>query len=282
MNVIRLRNEDKKYLYYKVVIVGAGGVGSVFIRNFLQDCRMYLNAEQRSINPTFRRNIDITLIDGDKVEEKNLNNQIFVQEDIGEYKVDVLADRYGDVYELDVKRVTEYVKTLDMLKRLFHYEPDEKVQPLSILVGMVDNNRTRQLFDQFFYDESVRDLIYIDVGCEGIYVPNDPRHPTEEEIERVENSGFSGQVVCGLKVDGQEILKPVGRVYRNILEDTRTAFPGESCGELIVNNPQRSATQRLAATIANGYMNNLLHTQSIFTHYTNFDARLGGARPTYF
>lgn len=43
--------------------------------------------------------------------------------------------------------------------------------------------------------------------------------------------------------------------------------------ELIINNPQRSATNRMAATMANNVMNNLFHSQRIYSHIINFNAQ---------
>lgn len=265
MNIIKLLSPNTEHIFFNFVFVGAGANGSVTIRNFLQDARTHLEAEAR-----VPYSFNVTLVDGDKVEKKNLSNQIFLEEDIDEYKVDVLADRYGEVYRLKVMRLTEYIRDLPVLSHLFPSE-SMKAQQINVLVGLVDNNRTRQLFDEFFFSDSTTDLIYIDAGVEGV----------STETDEGERTGFSGQVVCGLKINGEVVLDPVGRIYANILEDTATSFPGESCGELIINHPQRSATNKFCAQIVNSYLNNLLHTQAIYAHYINFNAQIAGSRPTY-
>jgi hypothetical protein len=128
----------------------------------------------------------------------------------------------------------------------------------------------------------VENLIWLDAGVEGVTVLDKHIHQlTSEEKEAIESSGFSGQVVTGLKYRGETILEPVGRIYPNILEDAHTAFPGQSCGALIINNPQRCATNKMAAQLANNYMNNLFHTYTIYTNYVNFNAQYGGSRPTF-
>ena len=38
------------------------------------------------------------------------------------------------------------------------------VKSYRFLIGMVDNDRTRQLFDEYFYSDEVLDLIWIDLG----------------------------------------------------------------------------------------------------------------------
>lgn len=67
---------------------------------------------------------DVLISDGDEVEKKNLRNQLFTDDDATEKlkKVVALADRYGGHYNVDAKRVTEYVTSQDML-RCFSHRP---------------------------------------------------------------------------------------------------------------------------------------------------------------
>lgn len=59
-------------------IIGAGGVGS-----FMAPALIMLTSPDV-----------VTIIDGDKLEEKNLNRQLFTKDQIGKYKAAALADRY--------------------------------------------------------------------------------------------------------------------------------------------------------------------------------------------
>lgn len=59
-------------------IIGAGGVGS-----FMAPALVMLTSPD-----------NVTIIDGDLLEEKNLNRQLFNQSDIGDYKAGALAKRY--------------------------------------------------------------------------------------------------------------------------------------------------------------------------------------------
>ena len=206
-----------------------------------------------------------------------MRNQLFSEEDVSEKKPVALADRYGGHYDVDVKRVTEYVTSLEMLHRLFR-KPDNGRQIIPILIGMVDNDRTRQLFDEYFYSDEVSDLIWIDLGIEGM---TEFERPNAEQKKIMNESGFGGQCVIGLKWGGQEILLPTTRVYPNILENDHTAFPGQSCGELLPNNPQRITTNQFAAQVASMVMNNLLHTKSIYASVINFNAQFGQMKPTF-
>lgn len=62
------------------IIIGCGGVGSWLVP---------------VITRLLNREDTITLIDGDKLEAKNLDRQLFDASDIGEYKAQALATRYG-------------------------------------------------------------------------------------------------------------------------------------------------------------------------------------------
>ncbi|MCA1064624.1 thiamine biosynthesis protein ThiF (plasmid) [Rossellomorea sp. AcN35-11] len=204
-----------------------------------------------------------------------MSNQLFDHEDIGDYKVTALAERYGHHYGLEVKEVQDYITNQDTLHRL--YTPltvNEEVQVLPVLISMVDNNATRKIFDEFFYSDYLPDLVYLDAGVEGVSLDNSLS--TQEK----ECTGFSGQVCTGLKMSGEVWLEPVMRVYPDMWED-EDHLPEQSCGEAIVNNPQRCQTNKMAATLANGVMNNLLHNNTIYVHHVDFNAQFGGSRPTF-
>ncbi|MFB0832077.1 ThiF family adenylyltransferase [Brevibacillus laterosporus] len=259
---ICLTNSDK--VKYRIVCIGAGGNGSHFFRNMCQDVRSYLNVKDDL-------SVDITIVDADIVEQKNIGNQVFTSDDIGEPKVVCLAERYGEAYDLNIKRVVQYCRDIEMLQKLFANVNETFEIP--ILISMVDNNRSRQLFDDFFYSTYLESLIYLDAGIEGV--------DETLSIEDQNRSGFSGQVVVGFKWKGRVLLEPVTRVYENIMNDNNTIFPGESCSDLIVNHPQRCNTNKFAAQIANSFINNLFHTRTIFWHYVNFNSQLCLSKPTY-
>lgn len=63
----------------KIYLIGAGGVGS------------WLLPSLRKLVPGFH----IIVVDGDRLEQKNLDRQLFSDEDIGRNKAEALAERYG-------------------------------------------------------------------------------------------------------------------------------------------------------------------------------------------
>ena len=97
--------------------------------------------------------------------------------------------------------VPSFIEDLDTLMALItpdEWKPNEysreRIPEMVILLGCVDNNRSRQLCHQAFYQS--KDLIYIDSG----------------------NGEFSGQVVCGIRKNGHTIFKPVGGVHPQMLK----------------------------------------------------------------
>lgn len=267
--MLQLNLQEEKKVIYHIVQCGAGGNGGYFFRNLMQIIHGY---SRTSTSLAF----DVLLIDGDRVETKNLNNQLYTSEDVNDYKVESLIERYAEHYELEVKALTKYVTSLEMLHDAFAHQHTEQVIP--ILVGMVDNNRTRQLFHQYFHDETVQNLIWIDLGIEDTEMIT---NPSEEERYRMMQTGFSGQCVIGLKWKGEVILKPVTDVYANILEDDHTSFPGQSCGDVLPSNPQRMMTNQTASHVASSIMNTLFHTQAIIVSEVNFNAQYAHSKPNY-
>jgi hypothetical protein len=135
--------------------------------------------------------------------------------------------------------------------------------------GCLPYNATRKLFDEYFHLDEVQNLIYIDAGVEGV--------AGEEAVRNVNESGFSGQICIGFKYRGEVIMNPIGRVFENMIDDEDSPFPG--CGVAIQSSPQRSATNKTAAQLANNVVNNLLHTHANYQHVINFNAQMCGSSP---
>lgn len=81
-----------------VILIGCGGTGSRVVPLITQ----YLSTFPEILAPTF------TLIDGDDVEPKNLARQNFIQEDVGRMKAEVLAERYGEAYGVNVVAINKF------------------------------------------------------------------------------------------------------------------------------------------------------------------------------
>lgn len=228
----------------KIVQLGAGGTGG-HIAPHLYRLLYALDRPARFI-----------ICDGDVVEEKNLVRQNFAPTDLGENKARVLAERYASVFGMEAEYVPSFIEDLDTLLELitpgeWELEPRswKRTPELVILLGAVDNNKSRQLCHKAFYQ--ARDLIYIDSG----------------------NGEFSGQVVCGVRKNGHTVFKPVGGVMPELLKDT-DKFPSElSCAEAAQSDPQSMAANITAATAVVDMVYNILtHGESI-VRQTDFSTR---------
>ena len=219
----------------KVVQLGAGGTGG-HIAPHLYRLLYSLERPARYI-----------ICDGDVVEAKNLVRQNFAPVDLGENKARVLAERYASVFGMEAEYVPSFVEDLDTLMELITPKGWElgpysykKTPEMVILLGAVDNNKSRQLCHKAFCQS--KDLIYIDSG----------------------NGEFSGQVVCGVRKNGRTVFKPIGGVMPELLRDT-DKFPTElSCAEAAQADPQSMAANITAATAVVGMVYNILtHGENI-------------------
>ena len=228
----------------KIVQLGAGGTGG-HIAPHLYRLLYALGRPARYI-----------ICDGDKVEEKNLLRQNFSPADLGENKARVLEERYSTVFGLEAEYVPAFIEKLETLMELIQsneWELDEnpykKTKEMVILLGAVDNNKSRQLCHQAFYQS--KDLVYIDSG----------------------NGEFSGQVVCGVRRNGHTFFKPIGGVQPEMLRDT-DKFPSElSCAEASVSDPQSMAANITAATAVVDMVYNILAHGESLVRQTDFSTR---------
>ena len=224
----------------KIVVLGAGGTGGYVIPHLYR-------LGYASEHPT-----RIIVCDGDVVEQKNLIRQNFVEQDIGRNKAQVLAARYAAAFGIECEYRPEFIETQEELHTLT--EPDRVPYPMEpqrvILLGCVDNNKSRQLCHRVF--EQKRNLIYIDAG----------------------NGEHTGQVVCGVRQHGRTLYKPVCSLYPDLLED-EDKFPSElSCAERAVSAPQSVTANLTAATAVVSFLYDLLIAGDLKTRYVTFSSKL--------
>lgn len=229
----------------KIVMLGAGGTGGHIAPHLYR----LLHALDRPV--------EVIIADGDIVEEKNLVRQNFIACDLGRNKAQVLAERYASAFGMEIKYIPDFIesesKLSELLKtrRVYYNQPE----PLTILIGAVDNNKSRQLCHKIF--NKSENLIYIDSG----------------------NGEFTGQVVCGVRRKGKTYYKPVGQVYPDILEDT-DKFPTElSCAEASVSAPQSIAANIMAATAVIAYIYNILVLGNIEVKKVTFSTKSVNLKP---
>ena len=242
----------------KVVMLGAGGTGGHIAPHLYR----LLYALDRPVR--------FIICDGDVVEEKNLVRQNFIPADLGENKARVLAERYASVFGMETEYVPEFIESAEFieseerLRRLL--EPgifqrgrswsDPVLQEQVILIGAVDNNRSRQLCHSVFY--KMDELVYIDSG----------------------NGEHTGQVVCGIRSGGRTLYRPVGKVYPDVLKE-KDKFPTElSCADASLSAPQSIAANITAATAVVDIIYNILALGDSRVRQVTFATTSVNIRPT--
>ena len=234
----------------KIVMLGAGGTGGHIAPHLY---RLLYSLE---------RPVRFIICDGDIVEEKNLVRQNFTPADRGENKARVLAERYSSVFGLEAEYVPSFVETEEQLRELLR--PDYRrmdptgptfLEEMVLLLGAVDNNRSRQLCHRIFHQ--AKELVYIDSG----------------------NGRYTGQVVCGIRRNHRTYYPPIGIVYPDVLED-RDKFPTElSCAEASVSAPQSMAANITAANIVVDMVYNILALGDSSVRQATFSTRTVNVRP---
>jgi hypothetical protein len=215
------------YVPVKIILLGAGGTGG------------YIAPHLYRIAHTLERNVRIIVVDGDTVEAKNLIRQNFAPCDIGGNKAEIMARRYSEAFGMETEYIPDFIENEERLgellnARMFGGYRRKPLYELVILIGAVDNNRSRQMCHRAFLSSD--NLVYIDSG----------------------NGEYTGQIVCGVRRNGRTIAKPIGGLYPDILTDDEK-FPTElSCAERSVSAPQSISANLFASTAVVSMLYNLL------------------------
>lgn len=228
------------------IIIGAGGNGAYFIRDFMRQVKIQ---NDRLRDSGYSQQHHVTVVDADDVEAKNLTRQNFIRSDIGKLKAEVMADRYSKAFGEAISFVGEYISDSAHLKRIA-----ELKSGYPVFIGAVDNNKTRKII----YDcwKEWQGAYWIDAG----------------------NEEWGGQVVCGFnypqKVNDktpkdratQFRMPCVVDIYPEIF-DAQDKHPGEeSCAERAVSAPQNIFTNLTAANILMGFANSILAADKNIGH----------------
>lgn len=234
----------------KIVMLGAGGTGA------------HIAPHLYRLLYSLDRQVRFLICDGDVVEEKNLVRQNFAPADLGENKAKVIAERYSSVFGLESEYIPNFIENTEELRRLLEpqvwqrYYDAPCVTEMVILIGAVDNNKSRKMCHEIF--SQAKELIYIDSG----------------------NGEYTGQVVCGVRRGGRTLYRPAAALYPEMLEET-DKFPTElSCAEASISAPQSMAANITAATIVVDMLYNILACGSCTVRQATFATTMVNIRPT--
>jgi hypothetical protein len=237
----------KNFRDYHIFVGGCGGTGSNLVPHLVQLVGAYQYGA-----------ITIVLCDEDRVEKGNIGRQFFISPDVGNNKAAVLQKRYLAAWDVDISYHPYYIRETDVLLKLLKKpEAHEHRTPLPILVGAVDNDSSRRIFHEAFY--KLKDIAYIDAG----------------------NSKFNGQVVVGLRINGETILKPLAEYYPDVMTTQDEISVGGTCGRVVKKEPQTLVANLWAAMITFSFINNIVNLKELPSHMATFNAHNILTRPEY-
>lgn len=210
------------FQFVQIVVVGVGGTGSAVAIDL---ARLAHHCQEKGLP------VLIQLIDGDKVEPKNVGRQQFSPYEVGENKATSMARRLNLWLGLDV---TGTPKMLTEKTRLIFN--DGSMKPLRIIVGAVDNHKARRAIAKHAQQSKAW---WVDTG----------------------NGEFKGQVLIGnYPYDGIHVTEELGLVNglpspakqmpELLDEEDRPVLQFEDCALRILRDEQSININRLMATYA--------------------------------
>jgi Dinucleotide-utilizing enzymes involved in molybdopterin and thiamine biosynthesis family 2 len=240
-----------------LTLVGCGGTGSWLAPAVVRIGKL--------LTERWQKEVTITFVDPDQVEEQNCYRQNFSQAEIGRNKAETLAMRYGNAWGVEIR--TE----AGCFEAISHQE-------LNVVIGCVDNTPARRSISEVIEDHA---SWWLDSG----------------------NSKSSGQVLLGRGFDlctsrrqtKEEVFAFEGfctwlptpalqhpeLVENTRLEDLQVGDEGLSCAEMAVRNSQGlTINQRMAAEAAD-YLTRMLITKDLKRYATYIDLESGSTQSKY-
>lgn len=249
-----VRLQLPSYERVNLILVGCGGTGS-----HLASGLGALVCELRDRNAA----VQLTFIDPDSVEPKNVGRQLFTRADIGKPKAQVLALRimqaFGIVVDVFTTPIQECVSHI--------------VSPpgnLTLILGAVDNPAARSHISKIVGDAN-GNAWYLDCG----------------------NENFSGQIALGNCTKAAQLKNSVqlgmtqnlpapNLVYPDLLQTPRVKKArNASCAELTAAGEQGLMINRLIAAWALSLLFDFLIMREILYFALAFNACSGGTTPYY-
>lgn len=246
------------------LVIGAGGSGAYFVRDFAR----YLSNSDLIYS--------IMVVDGDKVEEKNLVRQNFVKADIGQYKAEVTAKRYSKAYGIPILYKNSYIKTVSDVHKCFsdmtHFvESNCEKRPsdvLNIIIGFTDSVPTRKLLSESILPTNISSLkkFHDEISIDNFY-GNLKGYLSEDKHDLLDkdfmvtpvgkyiyidmgNMDYYGQAVTMFNFSSHYNITHSKHIYEflpDLLKDDTTEI---SCAERAIEIPQTIFANVTSANVA--------------------------------
>lgn len=231
-------------MYYHVICVGCGGTGTFFLKEFGRFLGSYNDSKKK---------VAVTIIDGDRVENDNLDRQAFMQGDVSSFKSTAMVAALKESFNLDnvfgyplfLDNVSQLEKINDSVSDFLEFKRNTAV---TILIGAVDNHRARQVMNRFFQKQQT--IFYFDAA----------------------NEYSNGEVVFGGKYNKKVLAPPRAFYFPKILKDRSKRASERSCGSINKKEPQHIATNMLAGNILLSKVTALIARDEISLGIAFFDA----------
>ena len=237
----------------EITQIGCGGTGGFLVPQIARTLYDMKNTRGGG------RNSRYILIDGDKVEEKNLLRQNFVQNDIGKYKAEVLAQRYSAAFGIAIEYKTDFLNADNV-----HTLSASNYTDRSMIIGCVDNHATRKLiynliieaYKEYYDEEAKYKPVYIDSG----------------------NELTSGQVFINAmfrnvnrgSASSPPYFSDMKTVYKGIFESNDKHPDDLSCAERVISGEQSLSINATAANVVFNIVNAFLNLEKIFYYNVTF------------
>lgn len=242
MNQLKLPKYHFKFdlhRYINIVQVGCGGTGSLLLPLVSRLIAGH-NKDDHLHQPY---GISYTLVDGDKVEKKNIIRQNFIASDIGKFKSDVLAKRYSLAFGIEIESAPVYIKTLDDLNKICKDDVD-------IIIGCVDNHWTRKLI------------------CEWIDKKQDYNRPL---LIDAGNEEKSGQIFIQGEINNSSVWPPkLLEVHPEIAQAKDEIKQDRSCAEGVATGEQALSVNITAALLIYNIVESLLRGNPLHYYEVTF------------
>ena len=198
----------------------------------------------------------MSIIDGDRVEQKNLDRQNFLKDDVGQHKAMVLAQALRDHYGIEVRAYPMYIDSAEQLKVVFKQMTGTYYRrTVPILIGSVDNHRARQEMEKWFRQTPTG--IWIDAA----------------------NEFHTGEVVAAVKKNGKMLSPSRPYYFPEIMRSREKRASELSCGVINQSSPQHRFTNMAAAMLALSATLGILRNGFLPYKIVYFDVFKGNAIP---
>jgi PRTRC genetic system ThiF family protein len=244
MNQLKLPKYHFKFdlhRYINIAQVGCGGTGSLLVPLLSRLIASHNENEQ----PRQPYGISYTIVDGDKVEKKNIIRQNFISCDIGKFKSDVLAKRYSLAFGIEIQSASVYIKTLDDLNKICK-------ESVEIIIGCVDNHLTRRLI------------------CEWVGKREDYNRPL---LIDAGNEEKSGQIFIQGETNSPSAKSPkLLEIHPEIAQAKDEVNQNRSCAERVTTGEQALSVNSTAANLIYNIIESFLRDNPIHYYEVTFSS----------